>query len=64
MLDVGAEGFEPSCTEAAGFKPAVSTGFTTRPWSGAYRPGRCGTRNGALARRGGRMLEASGKSCW
>ncbi len=29
--EVGAEGIEPSCSEAAGFKPAVSTGFTTRP---------------------------------
>lgn len=28
---VGAEGVEPSCSEAAGFKPAVSTVFTTRP---------------------------------
>jgi hypothetical protein len=32
--EVGAEGIEPSCSEAAGFKPAVSTGFTTRPARG------------------------------
>ena len=27
----GRGGVEPSCSKAAGFKPAVSTDFTTRP---------------------------------